>query len=341
LYILIWQRTIASLSAPAQIRQTRIITQSGEALWLAKGQVVELEGFAKYWRSLGADAELPLLSQNQPLQLQTAAHEQKRTQPPPRYSEAQLVQIMERRGIGRPSTYAPTIQTLKARQYIGVIKSKVQPTELGMQVDHFLAQALPKLINVEFTAEMEANLDLIATGALNWEAWITAWNCDDFAPAIVQANQILPSHARADSPRQRSEIQCPVCQQQMVQVPSKKVSFGYFLKCESCSDSVLFWSDRAGRWEAPKPQSESASEFTAFPCPVCKKPLEVHRYQKDGRSKQMMRCSDAKARSQKNHADAIYFLTSKGVFWCPKYGELNHPGETVSVPVQSKPRRRD
>ena len=335
-YLLIWQRTIASLCAPARIRQTRIVTQSGEALWLAKGQIVEFEGFAKYWRFLGSDAELPALSQNQALQLQTAAHEQKRTQPPPRYSEAQLVQIMERRGIGRPSTYAPTIQTLKTRQYIGVVKSKVQPTELGMQVDRFLRQALPKLVNVEFTAEMEANLDRIATGTLNWEAWLTDWNRTDFAPAIAQAEQILPSHAHAVTPRPSSEIQCSICQQQMVQVPSKKVSKGYFLKCESCSDSVLFWSDRTNAWEPPKPKSEPAlsAELTEFSCPVCKKPLEIYGYQKEGQSKKMLRCSDAKARSQKNHAQAVYFQSEAG-YWSPTFGNLQE-GQS-SKPRSPKP----
>lgn len=323
LYDLIWKRTIASLCAPARIRQTRILTQSGEASWLAKGQVVEFEGFARYWRSLGSDAELPIVRQNQSLRLESAAHEQKTTQPPPRYSEAQLVQMMERRGIGRPSTYAPTIQTLKTRQYVGVIKNKVQPTELGMQVDRFLGQALPKLINVDFTAEMEANLDRIASGGLNWESWLTAWNRNDFAPAIAQAQQILPSHARADSLRQRSEIQCPVCQQHMAQISSKKVSKGFFLKCESCSDSVLFWSDRTKCWEAPKQlQASSApAELTEFSCPVCRKLLEVHHYQKDGQTKKMLRCSDAKARSQKNHANAVYFQTESG-YWSPSFGNL-------------------
>lgn len=347
LYLLIWNRTIASQCAPARIRQTRILTQSSDALWLAKGQVVEFEGFAKYWRSLGSDAELPIVSQNQLLHLQAAAHGQKQTQPLPRYSEAQLVQVMERRGIGRPSTYAPTIQTLKARQYVGVIKSKVQPTPLGIQVDRFLDQALPKLVNVDFTAEMESNLDRIASGTLDWESWLTAWNRTDFDPAIAQAKQILPSHARADSPRQHSEIQCSGCQQPMIQIPSAKVSKskGYFLKCESCTDSVLFWSDRSLRWEASKQQSEAsvASELTEFPCPVCKKPLEVYHYQKDNQPKQMLRCSDAKARSQRNHADAIYFYTAKGSFWSPKYGELNSCKTEAQGAVQSnipKPERR-
>lgn len=351
LYILIWKRTIASLCAPARIRQTRIYTQSGEALWLAKGQVVEFEGFAKYWRSLGSDTELPALTQNQSLHLQTAAHEQKQTQPPPRYSEAQLVQLMERRGIGRPSTYAPTIQTLKTRQYIGVIKNKVQPTPLGIQVDQFLVQALPKLVDVEFTAEMEANLDLVATGTLNWESWLIDWNRSDFAPAIAQAKQILPSHARAAALRQSSEVKCQTCQRYLVQIPSKKVSKGYFLKCESCPDLVMFWNDRSNAWELPKKSEASVAELTEFSCPVCKKPLEIYHYQKEGQSKPMLRCSDAKARSQNNHADAVYFQAN-GAFFSRKYGNpqtltasavqlSNRPAPQIRSATRSQSKRQE
>ena len=132
LYLLIWKRTVASLCQPARVRQTRIITQSGDVQWQARGQVVEFEGFAKYWRSLGQDAELQIVQNGQALTLQQAAHEQKQTQPPPRYSEAQLVAVMEKKGIGRPSTYAPTIQTIKQREYVSVLKGKLQPTEMGM-----------------------------------------------------------------------------------------------------------------------------------------------------------------------------------------------------------------
>jgi DNA topoisomerase I len=158
LYVMIWMRSIASQCKPAQIRKTTIITQSGEIQWQARGQMLEFAGYAKYWKDISGDAVLPSLQPKQPLTATNVSHEQKQTQPPPRYSEPKLVQLMERRGIGRPSTYAPTIATLKQRNYVELVKSKVQPTTVGLQVDDFLIQALPELIQSEFTAQMETQL---------------------------------------------------------------------------------------------------------------------------------------------------------------------------------------
>jgi DNA topoisomerase I len=143
---MIWMRSIASQCKPAQIRKTTIVTQSGEIQWQARGQMLEFAGYAKYWKDISSDAVLPSLQPKQALTTTNVSHEQKQTQPPPRYSEPKLVQLMERRGIGRPSTYAPTIATLKQRNYVELVKSKVQPTMVGLQVDDFLMQALPELI---------------------------------------------------------------------------------------------------------------------------------------------------------------------------------------------------
>ena len=169
LYVLIWMRALASQCKSAEIRKTVIVTQSGEVQWQAKGQILQFPGYAKYWKDIGGDTELPTLQSNQPLNLSDAGHEQKQTQPPSRYTEPKLVQVMERRGIGRPSTYAPTIATLKQRLYVELVKGKLQPTQVGMQVDEFLGKALPDLIESDFTAQMEASLDQIAEGKENWE----------------------------------------------------------------------------------------------------------------------------------------------------------------------------
>lgn len=342
LYVMIWKRTVASLCQSARVRQTRIVTQSGDVQWQAKGQVVEFEGFAKYWRSLGPDTELPIVQPEQPLTLEQAAHEQKQTQPPPRYSEAQLVALMERKGIGRPSTYAPTIQTLKQRDYVSLIKGKLQATEMGEQVDRFLVQALPKLVDIGFTAEMEASLDQIAQGKLNWEHWLTSWNRDYFAPALEQAKQMIPSHLSTAAPaKQATQAQvadtvCPQCHQMMVQLPSKKVKKGYFLKCQSCT-TVMFWSDRNSTWEQPRPLCEQTpAKLTEHLCPICHMPLEEYFYQKAGQEKVMLRCSDRQARQQSQHEGAVYFQTANG-FWSPRLGELH--GDAASKPPAPKSKR--
>ena len=197
--------------------------------------MLEFAGYAKYWKDISGDAVLPSLQQKQPLTATNVSHEQKQTQPPPRYSEPKLVQLMERRGIGRPSTYAPTIATLKQRNYVELVKSKVQPTTVGLQVDDFLMQALPELIQSEFTAGMETQLDAISKGKQEWQSYLIGWNQSYFAPALSKATKSLPepdygSFQGKDLEKSRSK--CPTCSKAMSKVPTKKVKKGYFLNCE-------------------------------------------------------------------------------------------------------------
>jgi len=339
LYVLIWKRAIASQCQSARLRQTQIMTQSGAARWLAKGQVIEFLGYSKYWNNLSADTDLPALQQGQTLTLQQAAHEAKQTQPPPRYSEPKLIQVMERKGIGRPSTYAPTLQTLKQRTYVDIQKGTLQPTVLGLEVDAFLQDALPDLLEAEFTAKMEQSLDQIAAGQQEWQGYLTAWNQTYFIPALAQAQRIIPSHltsrpvgyetkGQQTKPTALSKTPCPECKKPMAKITSSKVKKKYFLKCVSgCAEIVLFWSEFSRQWEPPRQKTMESLRNTAdalltqHPCPVCKKPMEEYSYKKEGQPKKLLRCSDAKARGDRKHQDAVYFQTSKG-WWNPKRGEL-------------------
>lgn len=198
LYELIWNRAVASQCCAAQLRKTRIVTQAGETYWEARGQAVEFAGYTRYWNNLSADLQLPALTQGQALTVEQAQAEQKQTQPPPRYTEPKLVQLMERKGIGRPSTYAPTIKTLKTRTYVALLKGKLQPTALGLSLDAALERLLPDLIQPEFTANMEAELDAIAAGKQNWQTYLTSWHQEYFAPAIDQARTKLSAGIMRD-----------------------------------------------------------------------------------------------------------------------------------------------
>ncbi len=336
LYVLIWKRAIASQCRPAQLRKTLVITQSGEILWQARGQVVEFLGYARYWSNLSKDSILPNLQQGQMLTLQDAGHEKKQTQPPPRYSEPKLVQLMERKGIGRPSTYSPTIATLKKRGYVQLTKANLEPTVLGLEVDDFLQKALPDLLETEFTAKMEDALDEIASGKQSWQDYLTNWNQTYFAPAIAKAKTVPVNSS--NSQRQfpvverkfdKSRTRCPQCNNYLAKIKSNKVKKKYFLKCVSgCENVVLFWNEYSKSWAAPgsKASKDAGSKkppgkITKYPCPVCKKPLEEYGYIKDGQSKTMLRCSDSKSRNDKKHKDVAYFNTAKG-WWSPKFGEL-------------------
>ncbi|WP_299410000.1 type I DNA topoisomerase [Acaryochloris sp. IP29b_bin.148] len=332
LYVLIWTRALASQCKPAQIRKTIVISQSGEVQWKAKGNLVEFKGYSKYWKDIKADTELPTLQPQQTLSLAQADSQQKQTQPPARYSEPKLVQLMEKKGIGRPSTYAPTIKTIKTRGYVDLIKGKLQPTQIGMEVDQFMGGALPELLEAEFTAQMESSLDAIAQGNQEWQNYLIDWNRSYFAPALAKALKDLPEPTSNYGGKvlQTSRTKCPGCSQPMSKVPSKKMKKKYFLKCENgCTADdgrglVMFWSDRDKNWQVPQAKSDqpaSPPELTDYPCPACQQKMEIYQYHKDGQVKQMLRCSDPKARADKKHKNAVYFQ-SKGRWWSPKYGEL-------------------
>ncbi|WP_414753351.1 type I DNA topoisomerase [Anabaena sp. CCY 9910] len=343
LYVMIWKRAIASQCRPAQLRKTVVITQSGQILWQARGQVVEFLGYTRYWPNLSKDTLLPTLQQGQMVSLENAGHEKKQTQPPPRYSEPKLVQLMERKGIGRPSTYSPTIATLKKRGYIELTKDNLHPTNLGLEVDTFLQKALPDLLEAEFTAKMENALDAIAEGKQPWQIYLTTWNQNYFAPALAKAKTIAVDSGNPTKtfpPRQydTSRTRCPDCNNFLSKIPSSKLKKKYFLKCTSgCENTVLFWSEFSKTWQAPRtkddkiaengeknhlsPTTKLPTQLTAYPCPVCKKPLEEYTYTKDGQKKTMLRCSASSSRTDKKHQNVAYFQTAKG-WWSPKFGEL-------------------
>ncbi|MGH2412990.1 MAG: DNA topoisomerase, partial [Microcystaceae cyanobacterium] len=335
LYLLIWLRTVASQCKPAQIVKSRILTQSSSVFWQARGQVVAFAGYAKYWKDLSGDSVLPEVSQRQPLHLQEASHEKKQTQPPPRYTEAKLVQVMERRGIGRPSTFAPTVKTLKERGYAEVQKRQLQATTLGLEVDAFLQHTLPELLEAEFTAQMEGKLDAIAAGQENWERYIIGWNEDYFAPTLEKALKVVEGKPHVAQNRQNrnaisnqlkeSQISCPQCGHKMTEVPSKskKLHKNYFLKCPGC-EALMFYNKWRKAWELPGEKREEPSQplkLADHACPVCGEKLAQREYEKEGHKKRMLVCSSPQARIDKKHQEVAYF-ESRNIFWSKKYGEL-------------------
>lgn len=361
LYDLIWHRAVASQCCAARLRKTRVITRSGPVHWEARGQVLEFPGYTRYWNNLSADVQLPALQPDQPLELKQAGADQKQTQPPPRYTEPKLVQLMERQGIGRPSTYAPTIKTLKDRGYVQVEKAKLHPTDLGLNLDGALEQLLPDLIQPEFTAQMETALDAIAHGEQDWETYLTQWHRSYFAPAIAQAQQHLgqiqptyvgsppPTAANrrdrpAASPRSQpaatpkratpTKTLCPKCGEALHKIPSKspKLKAKHFLKCQtpSCA-TVMFWNPTAKRYELPYAQrSPDPAAFTEIPCPVCGALLERYRYTKDNCEKEMLRCSLRENRQGK--CKDVAFFAGRDGFWSPKFGTLSLASRTQSAP---------
>lgn len=182
LYRLIWQRFMASQTRNAIFDSTSVDIHAGKPggekpyMFRATGSVIKFPGFIDIYRE-GRDDDsvddmdrdaLPELTQNEILALQQLLPEQHFTQPPPRFSEATLVKALEEQGIGRPSTYAPTIQTLKSRYYVNEEDRRLFPTELGEVVNTLLTENFPKIVDYDFTSEMEEELDEIASGEREW-----------------------------------------------------------------------------------------------------------------------------------------------------------------------------
>jgi DNA topoisomerase-1 len=171
LYELIWKRAVASQMNPAVYELISVDIKSGEFLFRANGSKIVFKGFVLLYSLDDEEDEksyLPKLSVDEELDLLNILPSQHFTKPPARYSEGSLVKTLEEDGVGRPSTYAPVIQTIIARDYVRRAKGYLFPTELGFKVNDLLVEYFPIIMNIEFTAQMEEELDRVENGTYNW-----------------------------------------------------------------------------------------------------------------------------------------------------------------------------
>jgi DNA topoisomerase-1 len=336
LYSLIWRRAMAACCRPARLAKSRIVTESGGIYWEARGQIVEFDGFARYWPNLGRDQELPAVEEGQSLEVAECQAEQRKTSAPPRYSEARLVQTLEKVGVGRPSTFAATIQVLKRRQYVRISKRKLAPTKAGMETCRFLNRTVPDLLDSDFTAAMEAALDAIACGEKVWERYILNWYKSYLSPALSKAETIVEAEYIDMNQSEVTEFKCPVCTGPLETYSYQKDgALKTMLRCHQantealqdnaqagCSE-VAFFESR-GAWWSPQYGEIGESdlpddEIVEAPCPVCQGKLEKHFYPKDGEVKSMLRCHD---KGKQSCQDVAFFETDEG-YWSPEYGDLS------------------
>jgi DNA topoisomerase-1 len=221
LYKLIYERFLASQMAAAEYDTVAVSIQSGRLGWKANGRTLRFDGFLKLYEE-GRDAKkvgeqeqeemdvtLPPLQEGQRLLLHQVDPSQHFTKPPAYYSEASLVKELEKRGIGRPSTYASIISVLKAREYVRVVEKKwFHPTDIGRAVCKVLVEHFPDLINVRFTAEMEKQLDQVAEGARDWRGVLH----DFYEPFAVALEKALHSKGRVVF-GEVTDRTCPACGQ--------------------------------------------------------------------------------------------------------------------------------
>lgn len=201
-------------------------------LFRATGSVMKFRGFIAVYREGRDDDEvdeidrdaLPLLEQGEHLNLEQLIPEQHFTQPPPRFSEATLVKSLEENGIGRPSTYAPTIATLAARNYVSTEQRRLIPTELGFVINDILVEHFPSIVDPMFTSSMEEELDEIAAGERQWVPVIREFYTP-FSETIERAEQTMERVQIRDEP---TDEVCELCGRPMV---IKLGRYGRFLAC--------------------------------------------------------------------------------------------------------------
>jgi DNA topoisomerase-1 len=275
LYRLIWQRFVASQMAPALFDVVSVEIQAKEYLFRATGSVLKFSGWlAVYEETRDEDAkpddeesqgQLPPLREQQLLHLIKLTPKQHFTEPPPRYTEATLVKALEENGIGRPSTYAPTISTILERGYVKLEKKRFVPTELGFLVTDALVKHFPKIIDVGFTALVEEELDKIEEGKLDRLTVLQEFY-KEFAAAYERAKREMES--LKPKPIETEEM-CPECGSKLV---IRTGRYGQFYSCSA------FPKCRYTRPLTPAPSEGREDQKSEGPsCPKCGAPMVQRR----------------------------------------------------------------
>ncbi len=229
LYDLIWRRFVATQMTSAIFDATAVdIDAVGKSkkqyTFHATGNILRFDGFLKIYPSKTIDIILPDLAPKEQLVLKDLKTTQHFTTPPPRYSEASLIKILEKNGIGRPSTYAPTISTIQDRGYVEKDEKRyLQPTEIGFLVNDMLVEHFPKIVDIQFTAKMEEELDNIAEGKIKWQPIIKEFY-EPFAKNLEEKYQDVEKKELAET----TDEVCEKCGKPMV---VRLGRFGKFLAC--------------------------------------------------------------------------------------------------------------
>ncbi|MGR6981682.1 type I DNA topoisomerase [Testudinibacter sp. P27/CKL/0425] len=230
LYDLIWRQFLACQMPAAQYDSTTLTVQAGDYELKTKGRILRFDGWTKVLPILGKTAEdqvLPQVALNEKLNLEQVLPQQHFTKPPARYTEAALVRELEKRGIGRPSTYAAIISTIQDRGYVRVENRRFYAEKMGEIVTDRLNQSFSELMNYDFTANMEDQLDQIANGNANWKTELNQF-FSDFSEKLSKAELDELEGGMKPNSLVETEIKCPTCGRNMA---IRTASTGVFLGC--------------------------------------------------------------------------------------------------------------
>ncbi|MDO5038195.1 type I DNA topoisomerase [Clostridium sp.] len=227
LYTLIWKRFVSSQMASCILNTNSIDILNGDYKFKATGSTINFDGFMKIYEyaiNEEDDTSLPELEEGEVLSAANIEGKQHFTQPPARYTEASFVKLLEEKGIGRPSTYVPTISTLLSRDYVNREKKNLIPTELGFIVNNIICEYFKQIADVDFTASMEKNLDSIEEGKIKWKSVVREF----FEPLKKSLDKAEKEMAKVVIEDEVSDVQCDKCGRMMV---IKKGRYGKFLAC--------------------------------------------------------------------------------------------------------------
>ena len=309
LYKLVYNRFLASQMAPAIFDTMNVNIKANAYDFKANGQVLKFKGFMTLYVE-GTDSEekeeegmLPELEENQEVTLKKLNPKQSFTEPPPRYTEASLVKALEEKGIGRPSTYSPTITTILERRYIEKEKKQLYPTELGKVVNKLLTENFTDVINVEFTAKIENEFDEIAEGHEKWKKMIREF----YGPFEQEVEKVEKELEHVEMVDEVSDVICEKCGRMMVY---KYGRYGKFLACPGYPEC-----------KNAKPIVETID----VPCPKCGAKVQVR---KTKRRRNYYICEN-------NPKSCDYISWNK-----PKKGEKWNPEEKAEFEAENTAKKK-
>ena len=264
LYSLIYKRALASLMADAIVDQTTVIFNNNDYKFKTNGSVIIFDGYLKVYGDYESseDKILPDFVNGEVHTTNDVDKEQHFTKPPARYTEAKLIKEMEELGIGRPSTYATILDTIRTRKYVEMVEKKFKPTEIGFTTNDKLQEFFSDIINVEYTSKMENDLDEIAEGKEEEVDVLTKFY-EDFAPRVKNAFDNMEK-----TPAKETGEMCPECGSPLV---IRKGKYGEFVACSNYPTCKYI-------------QKEKKEEKEIMDCPVCKKGKIVERTTKKGKT---------------------------------------------------------
>ena len=266
LYQLVWQRFVASQLPQAVFDTTQADIKAGNYTFRITGNILKFDGFLKIWSQKFQEKEIPPLKEGETLDLLELKPSQHFTEPPPRFNEASLIKTLEEYGIGRPSTYAPTLSVIQARNYVQKQEGRLHPTEMGRLVNKVLTDNFPEIVDIGFTAKMEEEFDDIAHHKAEWQEIIKKF----YIPFEAGLEKKIAETPKAEP--EMTDIMCEKCGKPMMVKMSR---FGKFLACSGFPDCKNAKS--LAKKEEPKK--------TGIQCSECKQGELIERRVSRGRAR--------------------------------------------------------